>query len=92
MLAITNGISDLEQQANLGYITEEQKLTGVQAVLDGADGYMVVVLRLIIGITPIILMTIGYLVMVKKTKIDEKQYDHMIAEIEKRKQNKTVNK
>lgn len=92
MLAITNGISDLEQQANLGYITEEQKLTGVQAVLDDADGYMVVVLRLIIGITPIILMTIGYLVMVKKTKIDEKQYDHMIAEIEKRKQNKKVNK
>ena len=88
MLSITNGISDLEQQANLGYITEEQKLTGVQAVLDGADGYMVVVLRLIIGLIPIILMATGYFVMIKKTKIDEKQYEHMLAEIEKRKQAK----
>lgn len=88
MLSITNGISDLEQQANLGYITEEQKLTGVQAVLDGADGYMVVVLRLIIGLVPIVLMSIGYIVMIRKTKIDEKQYEHMLAEIEKRKQEK----
>ena len=85
MLSITNGISDLEQQANLGYITEEEKLTGVQAVLDGADGYMVVVLRLIIGVIPIVLMTTGYIIMIRKTKIDEKQYEHMLAEIEKRK-------
>lgn len=91
MLSITNGISDLEQQANLGYISEEEKLTGVQAVLDGADGYMVIVLRLIIGVIPIVLMSIGYIVMVSKTKIDEKQYEHMLAEIEKRKQEK-VNK
>lgn len=91
MLSITNGISDLEQQANLGYISEEEKLTGVQAVLDGADGYMVIVLRLIIGVIPIVLMSIGYIVMVRKTKIDEKQYEHMLAEIEKRKQEK-VNK
>ncbi len=91
MLSITNGISDLEQQANLGYISEEEKLTGVQAVLDGADGYMVVVLRLIIAVIPIVLMSIGYIVMVRKTKIDEKQYEHMLAEIEKRKQEK-VNK
>ncbi len=91
MLSITNGISDLEQQANLGYISEEEKLTGVQAVLDGADGYMIIVLRLIIGVIPIVLMSIGYIVMVRKTKIDEKQYEHMLAEIEKRKQEK-VNK
>ncbi len=92
MLSITNGISDLEQQANLGYITEAEKLSGVNSILAGADGYMVVVLRLIIGVIPIILMTTGYVVMIRKTKIDEKQYEHMLTEIEKRKQKEAVNK
>lgn len=90
MLSITNGISDFEQKANMGVITQQQKLEGIENILSGAGGHMKIVLRLVIVLVPIILMSVGYTLMRKKMKIDEAEYDRMTAEIEKRKQ--TANK
>ena len=86
MLSITNGISDYEKQANLGLISEQQKLAGINGIIQSADGYMAVVLRLVIVFVPIIFMSVGYIIMRRKTKIDEKEYERMLAEIENRKQ------
>ena len=86
MLSITNGISDYEKQANLGLISEQQKLAGINGIIQSADSYMAVVLRLVIVFVPIIFMSVGYIIMKRKTKIDEKEYERMLEEIENRKQ------
>ena len=85
MLAITNGISHLEREANMGNITEAQKLSGISEILSGADPIMNVVLRCVIVLLPILLISIAYVLTKKKVSIDEAEYERMSAEIEQRK-------
>jgi Na+/melibiose symporter-like transporter len=42
--------------------------------------------RIFIVVVPIILISLAYLVMMKKNKIDEETYDRMMLEISQRKQ------
>ncbi len=85
MLAITNGISDLEQQANLGEITEAEKITAIADILSNADAGMVISLRLVITVLPVLFIGAAFLVMKKKATIDETEYARMLEEIEARK-------
>lgn len=85
MTTLTNGISDLEQKANLKLISEDVKNSSVSALLESAPDYMAVTLRLVMVILPIIFVICAYIVMKKKATIDEKEYERMVAEIEKRK-------
>lgn len=85
MTTLTNQISDYEQQANLHQITEEQKLAGIESALQTASGAMSLKLALCMAIIPIVLLLISQLILSKKNKIDEKEYDRMLKEIEARK-------
>ncbi len=85
MTVITNQISDYEQQANLKLITEEAKLSGIEAVLSSADEYMALKLALCMAAIPIVLLIAGYFIIRKKDRIDEDEYNRMIAEIAQRK-------
>lgn len=86
ILAITNGISDLENQANMQQITEEAKISGINQILASADPSMAGILRCVMCLLPIILITASYIILRKKSTIDEKEYDRMVKEIEERKQ------
>ena len=85
MTTLTNKISDFEQQANLKQITEQEKLVGIETALQSASGAMSLKLALCMAVIPIILLIISYIILAKKNKIDEEEYDRMLKEIEARK-------
>lgn len=90
MTGITNKISDYERQANLKEITEQAKLDGIQRALDSAPDTMALKLALCMTAIPIILLVSAFVISRKKNKIDETEYDRMVAEIEKRKENTQI--
>ncbi len=85
MTSITNAISDIEQKANLKLVTEEVKSAQITEILNSAPDYMTITLRMVIVLLPVVFMTVGYIIMKKKTTIDEKEYQRMVDEIEARK-------
>ncbi|HBL41569.1 MAG TPA: hypothetical protein DDY98_08470 [Ruminococcaceae bacterium] len=104
MTGITNQISDLEQKANVASSAarklnqanldavldkiEADKLAEITKVLNSAPDGMSLRLALCMAIIPIVLIVAAYIISAKKNKIDEAEYDRMLAEIEKRKQKK----
>ncbi|MBO5411283.1 MAG: MFS transporter [Clostridia bacterium] len=86
MTVLTNSISDLEQKANLNIITEDVKLSGINAALAGAEGSMSVKLAICMAAIPIVLLIIALIILRKKDKIDEDEYERMVAEIKARKE------
>ncbi len=108
MTGITNRISELEKNANLAASAarkanpadleavlnqiEADKLSGITEVLQNAPENMALHLALCMAIIPILLLVIAYVISLKKNRIDEAEYDRMLAEIERRKAEKeTVN-
>ena len=85
MLNITNGISNVEKDANLKLITEAEKTGQIKAILESAPQSITFWLRVIMVVTPIVLIYICYLVMRKKVTTDEQSYKNMIERIELRK-------
>jgi melibiose permease/lactose/raffinose/galactose permease len=85
MLSITNGISDVEKQANLKEITDLEKTAKIKEILVNAPPSITFWLRVSMVVAPIVLIYAAYIVIRKKVKIDEEYYKEMLAEIEKRK-------
>lgn len=85
MTVLTNNISDLEQKANLNLITEEAKLAGINAALAGAEGSMSVKLAICMAVIPIVLLVAALIILKKKDKIDEDEYERIVAETQARK-------
>jgi len=85
MTKITNGISEVEKKASLKQISEAAKTAQIKTILDNAPSDIKLWLRFCMVAAPIILITAAYTVMRKKVKIDEKEYDKMLFEIETRK-------
>ena len=84
--AITNGISEAERLSNMGLISAEEKSTMIEQALALGTDSMKMNFRIFIVVVPIILISLAYLVMMKKNKIDEETYDRMMLEISQRKQ------
>ncbi|MDD7213503.1 MAG: glycoside-pentoside-hexuronide (GPH):cation symporter [Candidatus Enterosoma sp.] len=82
----TNRISELEQQATTGVIDEATKLTGINAVISSIDNGQKLGLLFAMILLPLICMLISYFVYQKKYPLDEKEYDRICSEIEKRKE------
>ncbi len=91
MTTLTNKISEYEQNANLKLIDEAQKMSGIQQALSEAEGSMSLKLSLCMSILPIILLALSFFITRKKDKIDEDEYDRMVAEIAARKGNEENN-
>ncbi len=84
--AITNGISEAERLSNMGVISAEEKSTMIEQALALGTDSMKMNFRIFIVVVPIILISLAYLVMMKKNKIDENVYNRMLLEISQRKQ------
>ena len=84
--SITKTISDAENDAARGIISEAERLNVIEAALQGATPQMKFALRAAMVLIPVILLTASYLVFRSKYKIDEKFYNKMLEEIAARKQ------
>ncbi len=84
---ITNKISEAENNAisNPEIWTDTFKSAYIENVLSDASDGMTFALRAVMAALPIIFMGIGYLVTMKKYKIDEKEYQRILDELEARK-------
>jgi melibiose permease/lactose/raffinose/galactose permease len=85
VLNYTNQISDLENNSARGLISPEEKLEGIQAVINSVPSGKKIALLICMAVSMISLVTLAYLLYRKKYKIDEKMYNQIIEEIEKRK-------
>lgn len=85
---ITNKISEAENAAisNPDLWTVDYKADYISGVLSEASDFMTFALRCVMAFLPIIFMWIGYVITMKKYKIDEKEYERILSELEKRKQ------
>ena len=81
----TNQISSLENAANAGSITDEQKLDQIDAVLSGVDKGQTTGLLLVMVILSFVFLIASYWFYQKKYKIDEDEYERICKEIEAKK-------
>ncbi len=80
----TNQISDFENAAAAGTIDETAKLEGIAGVLANINGSQTLGLLFCISILPCVLMIISYFLYKSKYNLDEAEYEHIRAELEKR--------
>lgn len=84
----TNGIADLEQAANAGEITAEQKASEITVLLQGVQHSQTLGLLVVMTVVPLALMFLSYVLYKKRYKLDEGEYQRICREIEQRKAGK----
>ena len=77
----TDQISELENAAALGAITEAEKLASIQGVIDGVGAGQKMGLLLCMTILPCILMMVSNFLYQKKYKLDEAEYARICKEL-----------
>lgn len=77
----TNQISLLENEASAGNITEQIKLSSIEAILAEITGSETIGLLFCITIIPCLLMFISYKLYIKKYKLDEDEYSKICASL-----------
>lgn len=81
----TNQISSLEQAANVGSITEAEKLAQIDSVISSVTSMQSHGLLLVMCLIPFVMMIIAYLLYKKHYILDEGEYDRIVAELAARK-------
>jgi melibiose permease/lactose/raffinose/galactose permease len=81
IIRFTNGIATLEQDANEGLITAEQKGAEIDALLQGVQNGQAVGLLLVMTVLPCALMFISYVLYKKRYKLDEDEYERICREL-----------
>ena len=82
----TNAISDFEQQAELGKITSEQRLEGINEVISGVATGQTIGLLLAMVLIPLVFGFISYLLYQKFYKLDENTYKDICLQLEAKNQ------
>ena len=82
--SFTNRISTLEQQANLGQISEEAKLAEIGEILSVAEKTQSLGLLLVMTILSFLFMLAAHLLYQKHFKLDEAEYDRICKELAER--------
>ena len=85
ILQNTNGISDLETQANENLITEAVKNQKITELLQGVVPSQSQGLLLVMTILPFVLLFLSYILYKKHYILDEPEYDRICRELEARK-------
>lgn len=80
----TNQIATLEQQASLGEITEEQKLSQIGTVLGSVESGQKLGILIAMTIVPCLFMLVAFLLYKHKYTLDEAKYDSIVAELAER--------
>lgn len=78
----TNQISDFESASASGAITEAEKLTAIEGVIQGVDSAQTWGLLLFMTILPCALMLLSNFLYQKKYKLDEAEYERICKELE----------
>ena len=81
----TNQISSLEQAANMGTITEAEKLAQIDQVIASVSSGQTHGILLVMCLIPLVMMLGAYLLYKKHYIIDEEEYDRIVAELAARK-------
>lgn len=81
--AISQSVSALEVKAGTGEMTSQEVLTLADQYISGATGGQLFVLRLGITLIPFIALVAAWLILEKKYKIDEKEYERICSELKK---------
>ncbi|MCR4586974.1 MAG: glycoside-pentoside-hexuronide (GPH):cation symporter [Lachnospiraceae bacterium] len=79
-----NGISGLEQEAELGTITETEKLSSIDSLLSGVTSGQSLGLLLCMTILPCALLLLSNLLYQKHYKLDEEEYERICKELSDR--------
>ncbi len=82
----TNRISDLENQCARNMITEADKISLIDGVINGIASWQTLALLLCMAIIPCALMLTSYVLYKKRYKLDEDEYARICAELEARKE------
>ena len=85
ILHYTNGIADLETQANENLITDAAKNEQIAALLQDVKPSQSGGLLLVMTVLPFLLMLISYLLYKKHYTLDEPEYDRICTELEAKK-------
>ena len=85
IIKYTNGIADLEQAANIGTISSEEKASQITTLLSGVQHSQSLGLLIVATVVPCVLMFISYRLYMKHYKLDETEYNRICAEIAERK-------
>ena len=78
--AKSQSISALEIEVNRGTMTREGALQAANDYLAGITGSQALVFRLGMVLIPVIAMTISYIIIRTKYRIDEKEYERLISQ------------
>ena len=81
----TNQISDFENQCARNFITEADKISLIDGVINGIAPGQTLALLLCMAIIPCVLMLTSYVLYKKHYKLDEDEYTRICAELEARK-------
>lgn len=81
----TNRISDFENQCARNLITEADKISLIDGVINGIAPGQTLALLLFMAIIPCVLMLTSYVLYKKHYKLDEDEYTRICAELEARK-------
>ena len=84
IITYTNGIASLEQAANAGSITSEEKASQITELLQGVHHSQSAGLLLVMTILPFVLMYLSYRLYQKRYKLDEDEYNRICEEIRTR--------
>ena len=84
IITYTNGIADLEQAANAGEITAEQKATEITVLLTGVQSSQTRGLLIVMTVIPCILMFLSWLLYKNYYTLDEDEYDRICRELGER--------
>ena len=90
ILKYTNGISQYEQAANAGTMSAEEKADAITQLLSGVQNGQSLGLLVVMTVLPFLLMYASYVLYNKKYILDEAEYEHICAELENRKKEKTA--
>ena len=77
----TNQISSFEQAANMGTITEAEKLAQIDSVISSVTSMQSHGLLIVMCLIPFIMMVFTYLLYSKHYILDEEEYDRIVTEL-----------
>jgi melibiose permease/lactose/raffinose/galactose permease len=81
----SNRISDMENQTARKLITEAEKLSSINTILQEVQKSQTKGLLIVFTVVPLVLMYLSYLIYKRKYRLDEGEYDRICAELAKRK-------
>lgn len=80
----TNAIADLEQKANIGTITGEQKMAEIGKILHSIAPMKTYALLALVALCTVGTYTVAYIIFKKKYFIDEKYFEELTQKLEQR--------